>query len=446
MAANGSLTPTVGNHLPRTNRQEAQASTPIPAMPALLTVNATDDIDDGSCDSTHCSLTEAINAANVREGPDDIVFDARVFPPQGTGVIELTVGLPEIRGRDTTIDASGAGVIVDGSRLDDGANGFTIRSSGVMLRGIRLQRIPNYGVIIGDFDGIEVYNNTLDGVTVVDSGYGSSGSGRADGMWIMAICKDCRATRNRIVNCTVENGADDGIEVWSIAGGVVADNLIAGNRVINAAEVGIEIDVHGPGGSNDRNTVANNLVQGTKEQAGIYINPWLGGSASGNIIYGNVVVDNAEYGIGIGAEGSGTKAVANRIVNNLVERHDRWGIVVGSGNGAVADGNFIIGNTIKGNSQAGEGIRIQVSSNDNLVYYNNIVNNPLSARDDGNNNRWDYDSKGNYWSDYTGQDENGDGIGDTPYPVAPNGVDNYPLMTPYTYEQRIYLPVLLRTK
>jgi hypothetical protein len=75
-------------------------------------------------------------------------------------------------------------------------------------------------VIIGDYAGSEVYDNTVDRVTVVDSGYGSSGLGRADEMWILAICRNCRATRNRIVNCTVENGADDGIEVWSMAGGV----------------------------------------------------------------------------------------------------------------------------------------------------------------------------------------------------------------------------------
>jgi nitrous oxidase accessory protein NosD len=78
------------------------------------------------------------------------------------------------------------------------------------------------------------------------------------------------------------------------------------------------------------------------------------------------------------------------------------------------------------------------------MYHNNVIeNNDCQAMDTGANNLWDYSGEGNYWSDYAGQDGNGDGIGDTPYPVPPNGVDNYPLMTPYTYK-RTYLPILLK--
>jgi len=50
-------------------------------------------------------------------------------------------------------------------------------------------------------------------------------------------------------------------------------------------------------------------------------------------------------------------------------------------------------------------------------------------------NNWDYESMGNYWSNYNGTDENNDGIGDTPYVISTSpedygDADSYPLMEP----------------
>ncbi|MDD3792425.1 MAG: hypothetical protein PHY74_04775, partial [Candidatus Bathyarchaeota archaeon] len=41
---------------------------------------------------------------------------------------------------------------------------------------------------------------------------------------------------------------------------------------------------------------------------------------------------------------------------------------------------------------------------------------------------WDDGKEGNYWSDYTGTDDNTDGIGDTPYIIDALNQDRYPLM------------------
>ena len=93
---------------------------------------------------------------------------------------------------------------------------------------------------------------------------------------------------------------------------------------------------------------------------------------------------------------------------------------------------MITGNNASNNDY---GIRMyDSSSNNNLLYHNNLIDNTQNAYD-YSTNYWDngYPSGGNYWDDYTGEDTDGDGIGDTSYPI-PGGTneDRYPLMDPWT--------------
>jgi hypothetical protein len=45
-------------------------------------------------------------------------------------------------------------------------------------------------------------------------------------------------------------------------------------------------------------------------------------------------------------------------------------------------------------------------------------------------NYFDDGNEGNYYSDYSGEDNNGDGVGDTPHFIDAENKDNYPLITP----------------
>ncbi|KON32188.1 hypothetical protein AC477_03295 [miscellaneous Crenarchaeota group-1 archaeon SG8-32-1] len=53
---------------------------------------------------------------------------------------------------------------------------------------------------------------------------------------------------------------------------------------------------------------------------------------------------------------------------------------------------------------------------------------------------------GNYWNNYNGTDNNGDGMGDTPYVIDENNQDNYPLMEPVVipeFPSWLILPLFL---
>ena len=404
-----------------------------------LIVNTTDDIDDGVCDTTHCSLREAINVANKKPEPDTITFDSKVFLLSGTGVIKLTSPLPEMYGGGTTIDATGAKVTIDGGNLASfpgdfrDLRGLHIISSGNTVRGIRIIGMPGSGITITSDEAFRPQwpadNNTLIGVTVVNNGYGHPPfTSREDGIVIQARGASSSASCNKVINCIVEDNADDGIIVQVRGGGVGDDNIIMGNVVRGNGENGVEIDAgEDPGSSASRNRVTNNTVEG-HPWSSIVICSDSGGRADNNIVDSNIVTAGLDSGICIEVSDPGSCTSANTVINNTVENHVKDGIFVGAflTKGGVADGNIVKGNTI----QRSGGVGIHIASDDNLIYHNNIIDNNVQARDYGINH-WDNEGEGNYWSNYTGKDKNRDGIGDTPYRIPPNGVDNYPLMIPY---------------
>ncbi|MFQ6086853.1 MAG: NosD domain-containing protein, partial [Candidatus Bathyarchaeia archaeon] len=94
-----------------------------------------------------------------------------------------------------------------------------------------------------------------------------------------------------------------------------------------------------------------------------------------------------------------------------------------------SNNNEVSGNTASNNLR---GIELRSSSNYNMLYHNNIINNTIRAYDEGINT-WDNGAEGNYWSDYKGEDDNGDGIGDTLLPHL--GLDYYPLVDPWSLDR-----------
>ena len=140
------------------------------------------------------------------------------------------------------------------------------------------------------------------------------------------------------------------------------------------------------------------------------------GSCINNTIRDNIIKNNA-YGLTlIGSNGCS-------IINNLIMNCSWAGIQIKN-----SDNNDIYGNTIVNNSW---GIEILTESAfNNTFYHNNFIDNLYQVQSFAPTTNWDNGTEGNYWSDYTGEDLDSDGIGDTPHAIQ-FGTDYYPLMKPF---------------
>jgi len=132
--------------------------------------------------------------------------------------------------------------------------------------------------------------------------------------------------------------------------------------------------------------------------------------ACNNTLTGNWVTKNHD-GIHVGSD-------TNRLIRNRISDNEYRGVYV------VGSGNLFRENEISNN---GKGI---VTDFTNIIYHNNFVNNTEHAnlnlpRATG---IWDNGAEGNYWSNHNTTDLNHDGIGGTPYEIAVNNTDRYPLM------------------
>jgi hypothetical protein len=130
-----------------------------------------------------------------------------------------------------------------------------------------------------------------------------------------------------------------------------------------------------------------------------------------NVVSGNIIQGPSPWGIWIGAHCSNNIIHDNYIVNQGYSPFGTQycgGIDLCEENGMVGTNNTFYHNIFVNNSV-------------NIYFYGKVV---------AGGNFWDNSSQGNYWSDYTGEDLNKDGVGDTPYIINSLNQDNYPLMTP----------------
>jgi len=172
--------------------------------------------------------------------------------------------------------------------------------------------------------------------------------------------------------------------------------------------------------SSNNNTIIGNMISSNSFSGVSFY------SSNDNLVYGNNISNNYYSGIFFFSSSQ------NVISGNNVSLTS-YGIYF-----QYSSGNLASSNTISLNDY---GIYLTISSN-NTIYHNNFNNtNQASLTDSAN--IWSYINEGNYWTDYIGQDANGDGIGDNPYIIDANNKDNNPLMGIFstfniTYQSKTY--------
>jgi parallel beta-helix repeat protein len=335
------------------------------------------------------TLRQKMTAA---QAGDTIVFDPAVFRPGSPATINVQAALPTLSRNNITIDASNAGVILDGSLAPGGTNGFIVSANQCVIRGLTIRNFSSNGVILtaGSANNIIGGNRlTHQGNVIVSNGgsgidlrgigtdgnfvWGNQIGVDASGAWALGNTYNGIAIWQGVKNNTIGSasvgytntiGGNQQNGVW--IGGVGTDqNVVIGNFV------GTRTDGAGPIG---------NGYSGIAVQDGAQFNR-VGGTLPGE---GNLISGNTDNGLYIGGAGTNN----NQVLGNFIGTNSEGTARVGQGNNGIVItqgaarntvGNGTVGgrNVISGNAY--DGIRIQDATTLSNTVQGNFIGTNISG-------------------------------------------------------------------
>jgi CSLREA domain-containing protein len=370
-------------------------------------VNTTNDVDDGTCDATHCSLREAILAANAHangDGADDISF---AIAGSGSQQIAVQSPLPAVtesvtidgdteRSTGTGIPADSKAIVLNGDGAGATADGlvFATGSGGSQVRGLAIRDFQcamaapdpcasGYGLrlqsdgntIVSNYigltaNGLTPARNEAGGILVAGNSNIIGGTASTDRNVIGGNGVPSSARSQILV--TGNTNTIEGNYVGVAANGTTQQNAVAGITVQSSAQGNVI------GGDKS----IGNVILGAQ---GIEVSSDAG---TGNIIAGNnigldaagTVHTSALPGIHVGGTGTvigdnvSPPAIANPDKGNVIVGSSDAGIFMQGASGAKIAGNFVGTNRSGASGMGnGDGIRVSTGGNDTVGPGNTIA-------------------------------------------------------------------------
>jgi CSLREA domain-containing protein len=267
---------------------------------ALFVVNSPNDPGMGVCDTTECTLREAILAANASPGPDDIQFNI------GSGVVSLLLNnpLPTISGPvnlDATTQpgfvAPGPPIVELNGSLVPAGNGLLINTVSTTIRGLVINRFPGAGIVLQGGGGHTVVGNSVGADLTTAAAAANGGAGI---LMVGSSANTIGGTVAGDANLIIGNNLD-GITIQDGMQNVIHGNLIGitadGKPGLGNGGAGISIQnssANRVGGALDaeRNIIWSNADDG------VFV-----ASGAQNQIIGNSIFSNGGLGIDLGVDG-----------------------------------------------------------------------------------------------------------------------------------------------
>lgn len=334
------------------------------------------------------SVTEAVNSASPG---DTISVEGGVYHERI--VVDKTLNLTGVN--NPVIDGGGSGTVIEIKAPGSVLRGFTVTGSGSRLSN------EDTGILLDTAGGTLIEGNRLTdvlfGIYIKNSPHTVIRGNTIRG-------KDVQMT---------ERG--DGIRLWYSSGTKIIDNDIS---VIRDLVIWWSSDTLIKGNVVEEGRYGLHYMSSNhnKFEDNVFRNNYVGGFLMYSVdiqFYGNRFINNRGVGTGYGI---GFKDLDDVVARDNLIMDNRVGIFLDNSPYLVDSWNKISDNVIAFNDI---GVSFMPSIRRNAFHENSFVDNDeqVEVRGGGQlaGNEWSSGGSGNYWSDYVGYDEDGDGIGEIPY-------------------------------